>query len=126
MVVGTGNSGVDIAGEAYFFADQAYISVCGGYHFVSKHLFGEPVDVFASKGAQLLFFLKQKLFAGLLRVVNGDLRDYGLPKPDHKIFQIPPILNTQLLNNEILAVDSQWLIAIISRKKNAHPVDGLF
>lgn len=98
LVVGAGNSGVDIACDASFAADQAYLSVRRGYHFVPKHIFGKPVDVFANEGPKLPFFMQQKIFAGLLRMVNGDLRNYGLPKPDHKIFQTHPILNTQILH----------------------------
>ncbi|MFB0995147.1 MAG: NAD(P)/FAD-dependent oxidoreductase, partial [Porticoccaceae bacterium] len=43
-------------------------------------------------------FLQQKIFGGLLRLINGDLTSYGLPKPDHKIFQTHPIMNTQILH----------------------------
>jgi hypothetical protein len=31
-------------------------------------------------------------------LLNDDLRNYGLPKPDHKIFQTHPIMNTQILH----------------------------
>lgn len=98
LIVGAGNSGVDIACDASFAADQAFLSVRRGYHFVPKHLFGKPSDVFAEEGPNLPFFLEQKIFGGLLRVINGDLRNYGLPKPDHKIFQTHPIMNTQILH----------------------------
>lgn len=98
LIVGAGNSGVDIACDASFAADQAFLSVRRGYHFVPKHLFGKPSDVFAEEGPKLPFFLQQKIFGGILRVLNGDLRNYGLPKPDHKIFQTHPIMNTQILH----------------------------
>ncbi|MGY8850048.1 MAG: flavin-containing monooxygenase [Pseudomonadales bacterium] len=98
LVVGAGNSGVDIACDASFAADQAFLSVRRGYHFVPKHLFGKPSDVFSEEGPKLPFFLEQKIFSGLLRVINGDLTNYGLPKPDHKIFQTHPIMNTQILH----------------------------
>ncbi len=98
LIVGAGNSGVDIACDASFAADQAFISVRRGYHFVPKHLFGKPSDVFAEQGPKLPFFLQQKIFGSMLRIVNGDLRNYGLPKPDHKVFQTHPIMNTQILH----------------------------
>lgn len=31
-------------------------------------------------------------------MINGDLRHFGLPKPDHKVFQSHPIMNTQILH----------------------------
>jgi hypothetical protein len=98
LIVGAGNSGVDIACDASFAADQAFLSVRRGYHFVPKHLFGKPSDVFSEEGPKLPFFLQQKIFGGLLRLINGDLTSYGLPKPDHKIFQTHPIMNTQILH----------------------------
>ncbi|MBX2802916.1 MAG: hypothetical protein KTR31_34860 [Myxococcales bacterium] len=53
LVVGAGNSGVDIACDAAFAADQAFLSVRRGYHFLPKHIFGMPSDVFAARGLWL-------------------------------------------------------------------------
>lgn len=98
LVVGAGNSGVDIACDASFAADQAFLSVRRGYHFLPKHIMGKPADVFNEQSPPLPFFLKQKIFSGLLYFINGDLRKYGLPKPDHKVFETHPIMNTQILH----------------------------
>ena len=98
LIVGAGNSGVDIACDAAFAADQAFLSVRRGYHFVPKHIMGKPADVFAAEGPHLPFKVAQRVLGGLLRVVNGDLRRYGLPKPDHGLFESHPIMNTQILH----------------------------
>lgn len=98
LVVGAGNSGVDIACDASFAAEQAFLSVRRGYHFVPKHIMGKPVDVFSMEGPKLPEFLQQKIFSWMLRFINGDLTRYGLPKPDHKLFQTHPIMNTQILH----------------------------
>lgn len=98
LVVGAGNSGVDIACDASFAADQAFLSVRRGYHFLPKHIMGKPIDVFASQGPKLPFKVQQKLFTGLLRLINGDMEQYGLPKPDHKLLESHPIANTQILH----------------------------
>lgn len=98
LIIGAGNSGVDIACDASFAADQAFLSVRRGYHFVPKHIMGKPADVFASEGPKLPHKVTQRIFGGLLRVINGDLRRYGLPKPDHKILDSHPIMNTQILH----------------------------
>jgi hypothetical protein len=42
--------------------------------------------------------LAQRVFGGLLRVLNGDIHRFALPKPDHKIFESHPIVNSQLLH----------------------------
>lgn len=98
LVVGAGNSGVDIACDAAFSADQTFFSTRRGYHFVPKHLFGQPTDVFATSGPKLPHRVQQTMFGGLLRMINGDLRKYGLPKPDHKVLESHPIMNTQILH----------------------------
>lgn len=98
LVMGAGNSGIDIACDAAFSADEAYISMRRGYHFLPKHIFGEPVDVFGSKSSWLPIWIQQKTFGGLLRLINGDLTRLGLPKPDHKVLASHPIVNGQLLH----------------------------
>lgn len=99
LVVGAGNSGCDIACDAAQTADAAFISLRRGYHFVPKHIFGMPADVFAENGPQLPMWLTQRIFGPLLRLMVGDLRRLGLPKPDHRIFESHPILNDQLLHH---------------------------
>lgn len=44
LIVGLGNSGADIACDAAASADTAYISTRRGYHFIPKHILGEPSD----------------------------------------------------------------------------------
>lgn len=99
LVIGAGNSGVDIACDAAQAADRAAISLRRGYHFIPKHLFGMPSDAFAASGPQLPMWLEQRVFGVMLRMLNGKLTRYGLPTPDHKLFETHPIMNTQLLHH---------------------------
>jgi len=99
LVVGAGNSGCDIACDAARSADHAVLSVRRGYWFVPKHVFGIPVDVFAASGPKLPMWLEQRLFGAMLRVLVGDLTRLGLPKPDHKLFETHPLLNSQLIHH---------------------------
>lgn len=98
LVVGAGNSGVDIACDAAFAAEEAHISLRRGYHFIPKHIFGQPADVFGSKNSWMPLWLSQFTFGALLRLLTGDLTRLGLPKPDHKIFETHPIMNSQILH----------------------------
>ncbi|MDP1626665.1 NAD(P)/FAD-dependent oxidoreductase [Parvibaculum sp.] len=98
LVIGAGNSGCDIACDAAKGADAAFISLRRGYHFLPKHLFGIPADVFAHEGPHLPMWLTQRVFGVILRILNGDLTRLGLQKPDHRLFETHPILNTQLLH----------------------------
>lgn len=98
LVVGAGNTGCDIAGDAATVADRAAISMRRGYRVLPKHIFGRPTDVFAHTGPQLPGRAQQKVFNKLLDLVVGDQTRLGLPEPDHDVLSSHPILNTQLLD----------------------------
>jgi amino acid transporter len=100
LVVGGGNSGVDIACDAARSADAAWLSVRRGYRYIPKHIAGVPTDaLLAGKvdpphGVSLP--TDQQAF---LDALVGDLTRYGLPKPDHELLASHPILNTQVLHH---------------------------
>jgi cation diffusion facilitator CzcD-associated flavoprotein CzcO len=98
LIVGAGNSGADIACDAARSAAFAALSVRRGYYFIPKHIMGKPADVFAHGGPQLPTRIAQPVLAGLLRILVGDPSQFGLPKPDHKLFESHPIVNTQVLH----------------------------
>jgi cation diffusion facilitator CzcD-associated flavoprotein CzcO len=99
LVVGGGNSGCDIACDAAVLAERASLSLRRGYRFVPKHMFGMPTDVFANRGPHLPGWLEQRVFDRLLDLTVGDLRRYGLARPDHHVLATHPILNTQVLHH---------------------------
>ena len=98
LIVGAGNSGCDIACDAAKAASGAALSVRRGYWFVPKHMFGKPSDVFAHGGPRLPLRFEQMMLAGALKLLVGDLTNYGLPKPDHRVLESHPIMNTQVLH----------------------------
>ena len=99
LIVGAGNSGVDIACDAAKHGAKAFFSVRRGYRFVPKHIFGIPTDVLTSgkalppKGAPIVTDVNK-----MLDTMNGDLTRLGLPKPDHDALSSHPIMNTQILH----------------------------
>lgn len=97
LVVGAGNSGCDIAVDAAGHALGAALSMRRGYWFIPKHILGKPSDVFAASGPRLPGWLERPVLETLLRVLVGDLQRYGLPKPDHRIFETHPILNSRII-----------------------------
>ena len=99
LVVGAGNSGVDIACDAAQAARAAWISMRRGYHFIPKHMFGTPVDVLAETGPQPPMRVAQRIMPALIRLQIGRQERYGLPRPDHKLFETHPIVNTQILHH---------------------------
>ena len=100
LIVGAGNSGVDIACDAAVSAEAAFLSVRRGYRFIPKHLFGIPTDVFITRGG-----IPPKGVVvpddptRLVDALVGDLTRYGLPAPDHQLLQSHPIMNTQVLHH---------------------------
>ena len=99
LVVGAGNSGVDIACDAARNASATFLSLRRGYHVVPKHLLGKPVDVIAAAGPLLPARLEQAVLGRLLRTLNGSPESYGLPTPDHRLLETHPIINSEILGH---------------------------
>jgi hypothetical protein len=97
LVIGSGNSGVDIACDAAESAQSASLSMRRGNWVVPKYLFGVPADSLSGGGSRLPMRLRQIITEVMLRVLVGDLTRFGLPKPRHRIYEIPPIINSELL-----------------------------
>lgn len=100
LIVGAGNSGVDIASDAALNAEQAFLSVRRGYRFIPKYIFGVPTDALISgkiappKGVSIDGDVTK-----MIDTLVGDLTRYGLPKPDHDLLASHPIMNTQVLHH---------------------------
>lgn len=99
LIVGLGNSGADIACEAARTASTAAVSVRRGYHFMPKHVFGWPLDVFFRRPDLLPTELQSADLRAGIFAVTGDPTRWGMPKPDHEFGQAHPLLNTQLLHH---------------------------
>jgi hypothetical protein len=67
-----------------------------GYWFIPKHVFGVPSDVFADSGPKLPTWLEQRVFGALLNLLYGKPQKLGLQKPDHRLFETHPVLNSNL------------------------------
>jgi hypothetical protein len=98
LVIGGGNTGCDIAVEAAQRAAACWHSSRRGYWYIPKYLLGQPVDQVNERvlALRLPLRLRQWLFHRVLRLTVGDLTRFGLPKPDHKVYESHPIINSQL------------------------------
>jgi Flavin-binding monooxygenase-like len=98
LVVGAGNTGCDIAVEAATSASRCWHSSRRGYWYAPKFVFGRPADQVNDGVAamHLPLWFRQWMFARTLRLTVGDLTRYGLPKPDHRVYETHPIVNSQL------------------------------
>ena len=99
LVVGGGNSACDIACDAARSAASASISLRRGYWFIPKHVFGLPSDIVGGAGSFLPKPVERAILQPLLRLLTGDPRRLGLQRPDHKLFETHPIVNSLLLHH---------------------------
>ena len=94
VVVGAGNSGMDLARDASHVAAAAYLSVRRGVWVIRKRVDGKPVDQ-TLLPAWLPWFIKQKALE-YLRLRSGDPGKVGLPRPTHKVGHAHPTLSDQI------------------------------
>jgi hypothetical protein len=97
LIIGAGNSGCDIAVDAIHYAKKVDISLRRGYHFVPKFIMGRPADAMGK--IKLPAWLKQKIDSVILKLFTGDPEKFGFPKPDHKLYESHPIVNSLILHH---------------------------
>ena len=98
LIIGAGNSGCDIAVDAVHHAASVDMSVRRGYYFVPRYLFGRPADTL-NQGRPLPARLKQIIDTRVLRAFTGDPTRFGFPRPDYRLYESHPIVNTLILNH---------------------------
>jgi dimethylaniline monooxygenase (N-oxide forming) len=100
LVVGIGNSGGDIATEISLVAARTLLSIRRGAHIVPKYLFGTPTDhlTLMRFGPVTPLWLQRSVASLLVRIAQGDVSRYGLPRPDHRLLDIPPTVSDSLLS----------------------------
>jgi len=97
LVIGVGNSGMDIACDAAPLATKVLLSTRHGVHVIPKYVFGKPVDQLSSPlTAHLPFQVERALYELLMRASVGRPEDRGLPRPDHRLLDAHPTVSSQL------------------------------
>jgi cation diffusion facilitator CzcD-associated flavoprotein CzcO len=100
LVVGIGNSAMDIAVESSFVARRTMLSSRRGAYILPKYLFGRPLDQIGVNALtpRLPFWFRRMMISALYRVAVGRMEDYGLPRPDHKLLEAHPTISADFLN----------------------------
>jgi cation diffusion facilitator CzcD-associated flavoprotein CzcO len=97
VVVGMGNSAMDIAVESSEVAERTFLSGRRGVHVIPKYVFGRPLDqIFTS--ARIPWPVRRRLAEALHRLAVGQMERYGLPKPDHRIGEAHPTISGRILD----------------------------
>lgn len=98
LLVGMGNSAMDIAVDASHVARSVLLSARRGVHIVPKYLFGRPADATGGALAPLPWRLRQRVAETMLRLAVGRPEAYGLPRPADGLFQDHPTISDTILH----------------------------
>ena len=96
LVVGGGNSGCDIAADAVGRAASVDLAVRRGAWFIPRYILGRPADTL-NQGRPLPAPIKQAIDSRVLTALVGDPTRFGFPKPDHRIYESHPVVNSHVL-----------------------------
>jgi len=98
LVLGIGNSATDIAVETSRHSRMTYLAMRRGAYVIPKYIGGTPTDELSSDAASRVPLpIARRVMARKLKSVQGDMQDYGLPKPDHQLFEAHPTVSSELL-----------------------------
>jgi cation diffusion facilitator CzcD-associated flavoprotein CzcO len=98
LVLGIGNSAVDIAVESSRIGARTFLATRRGAWVLPKYLNGKPIDEIANPVTGLAPIPVMRAVMGRqLKVAVGDPTDYGLPKPDHRLLEAHPTVSSELL-----------------------------
>lgn len=100
LVVGIGNSAVDIAVDVCKSARSTFLSTRRGAWIMPKYLMGIPSDrwsAFLGRKLRLPTRVVRSIMQRLLFIAVGDQRRYGLPRPAHPMWREHATLSQELL-----------------------------
>ncbi len=100
LVVGIGNSAVDIAVDLCKRAKSVTLSTRTGAYIMPKYLVGIPVDrwsVFFSRKLKLPTLVTRMIMARMIYLAFGDQRRFGIPRPKHPMWREHATLSQELL-----------------------------
>jgi thioredoxin reductase len=100
LIVGIGNSAVDIACEAAkLHSGRVTISTRSGAYIVPNYIFSKPFDNLANPlTGKLPLWLQRIFLSTALLLARGKQEDYGVPKPKRPILMEHPTVSQEVLN----------------------------
>lgn len=98
VVLGMGNSAMDIAVESSYVARATYLAARRGAWILPKYVLGRPIDQLLKNDPRVPFPIRAKIMELIVRVTAGSPERYGLPKPDHGFGQAHPTVSGRILD----------------------------
>jgi dimethylaniline monooxygenase (N-oxide forming) len=97
VILGMGNSAMDIAVESSYVAANTYLAARKGAWIIPKYVFGKPVDQLPNN-PRVPFAIRQRMIHQTIKTMTGPPERYGLPKPDHKFGESHPTVSGRILD----------------------------
>jgi dimethylaniline monooxygenase (N-oxide forming) len=97
VVLGMGNSAMDIAVESSYVAEETYLAARQGVWIVPKYIFGKPVDQMRND-PRIPFKIRQRVTQKLIKSYAGPPERYGLPQPNHRFGEAHPTVSGRILD----------------------------
>jgi cation diffusion facilitator CzcD-associated flavoprotein CzcO len=100
VVLGMGNSAMDIAVESSYVAKSTHLAARRGAWIVPKYLFGKPLDQISTLPV-VPHWLNARVSELIIRLHVGRPERYGLPRPDHRFGEAHPTVSGRILDRII-------------------------
>ena len=97
VVLGMGNSAMDIAVESSYVARSTHLAARRGVWVTPKYILGRPTDQLRND-PRIPFKLRSRIFERLLLAQVGAMEKHGLPKPDHRYGESHPTVSGRILD----------------------------
>jgi dimethylaniline monooxygenase (N-oxide forming) len=97
VILGMGNSAMDIAVESSYVARNTYLAARRGAWIVPKYILGRPTDQL-SNDPRVPFAVRRRFFETLIRAYSGRPERFGLPRPDHRFGAAHPTVSGRILD----------------------------
>jgi dimethylaniline monooxygenase (N-oxide forming) len=99
VVVGMGNSAMDIASELCRpgVAQKVWVAARRGAWVIPKYLLGKPLDKAIPLPVKLPLRVRGFIARRIYSLAVGRMEDYGLPTPDHELGQAHPTISSDFL-----------------------------
>ncbi|HEV2999450.1 MAG TPA: NAD(P)-binding domain-containing protein [Solirubrobacteraceae bacterium] len=95
VVLGMGNSAMDISVESSEVAAGTYLAARRGAWIVPKYLFGRPLDTLATN-PRVPMSVGARMLERIVTLHVGRPEKFGLPKPDHRMGQAHPTISGRI------------------------------
>jgi len=99
LVVGIGNSAVDIVSELSRsgVAAETFVSTRSGAWIMPKYIFGRPLDTLVKTNPRIPLKLQRRFSGITAKLITGNPEDFGLPKPNHRFLEAHPTVSSEFL-----------------------------